>query len=74
MKACTRRSIAFVIAKLINKSVSSIYDYSEGRYFNFIGDITNTSVSFYDYNEGFTYQAIKAQTLTIYTTTATEGT
>lgn len=53
MNAHTRRSVAYITGQLVTASASrSVYDYSEGRYVSFTGDVTAQNVSVYDYEEG----------------------
>ncbi len=50
MKPHTRRSIAYIVGRLISgKSTSYIYDYLESKYFCFGGNVSMGDVSIYDY-------------------------
>jgi hypothetical protein len=52
MESHTRRAIAYIAGRLINGgSGSSIYDYSESRYDTFGGNVSEASVSVFDYEQ-----------------------
>ncbi len=53
MNAHARRAVAYIAARLASGlSAGAVYDYSEGRYVNFSGQVTAQNVNVYDYDEG----------------------
>jgi len=53
MRDHTRRGLAHVAGRLLSgKSVSHVYDYSRGRYFNIGGKVSSDEVRVYDYERG----------------------
>jgi hypothetical protein len=52
MKDHTRRAVALIAGCIITgKNPSSVYDYSQSKYFQFSGETTPTTVNVYDYDE-----------------------
>lgn len=53
MNAHTRRAVAYIAGRVVTASASgAVYDYSEGRYVNFSGDVTAEQANVYDYEQG----------------------
>jgi hypothetical protein len=52
MKDHTRRAVAFVAAIESGRRAAALFDYSEGRYFNFGATIRASGVSVFDYENG----------------------
>jgi hypothetical protein len=52
MKPHTRRAVACIIGSVASGTpLSSVYDYSESKHFNFSGDVTLHHVRVYDYEQ-----------------------
>lgn len=52
MKAHSRRAIVLIAGSIITqKQVSSVYDFSELKYFSFGGNANSTTVNVYEYKE-----------------------
>jgi hypothetical protein len=50
MKAHTRRAVAYIVARLVEKKDSdSVYDYERDKTFSFGGKVSSTTVDVYDY-------------------------
>jgi hypothetical protein len=53
VNAHVRRAVAYIAGRLVSGADSgAVYDYSEGRYVNFSGQVTPQNVNVYDYDEG----------------------
>jgi hypothetical protein len=52
IKDTTRPVVAYVAARLLGATGSSIYDYSQGRHVSVSGTVTDQRVNVYDYDQG----------------------